>query len=72
VSDTDRKSIARSLGEFFGHIYRGARADVSKEQGTERRVVSHKEETEVRDTPRGKVTLKRTIIEEVELPEDER
>ncbi|MBX3359700.1 MAG: hypothetical protein KF745_14870 [Phycisphaeraceae bacterium] len=58
-----RKSIARSLGEFFGHIIKGAGADVSRD----RKVVSQKVEEQTKDTPEGKVTLRRTTIEEVEL-----
>ena len=70
MTDTNRKSIARSLGEFFGHIYRGATADVRKEPRDRSRVVSEKTETEQRETERGKVTIRRTIIEEVDLPEE--
>jgi hypothetical protein len=70
VSDTNRKSIARSLGEFVGHIYRGATADVQKENEPSNRVVSEHHESEQRDTARGSVTIRRTIIEEVDLPEE--
>ena len=54
----------RSLGEFFGHIARGVKADVkpSKPQEVRRTV-----EEETRDTPEGKITLRRTTIEEVEI-----
>ena len=72
VSDTTRKSIARSLGEFVGHIWKGATADVRQHQGAPPRVVSEKRETEQRETPRGTVTIRRTIIEEVDLPEENR
>ncbi len=60
------KSISRSLGEFFGHIYRGIRTDPSEQ----RREVGRRTETETRETPRGKVTIRRTIIEEVDLSTD--
>jgi len=54
----------RSLGEFFGHIARGVKADVKPAKPQEvRRTV----EEETRDTPQGKVTLRRTTIEEVEI-----
>lgn len=57
------KSIARSLGEFFGHIYRGIRTDPSEQ----RHEVSRNTVTETRDTPRGTVTLRKTTIEEIDL-----
>jgi len=62
-----RKSLMRSLGEFVGHIVQGARTDPSKEQ-TQRRVMRHDvQEEERRTTEGGKVTLRRTTIEEVEF-----
>lgn len=57
------KSLARSLGEFFGHIYKGIKADTSEQA----KRVSRRTEQETRDTPRGTVTIRRTIIEEVDL-----
>ncbi len=57
------KTIARSLGEFFGHIYKGFTTDPAKP----RREVSRSTQSETRQTPSGKVTLRRTTIEEVEL-----
>lgn len=57
------KSLARSLGEFFGHIYKGITADTSEHK----KRVNRRTETETRETPRGKVTIRRTIIEEVDL-----
>jgi hypothetical protein len=62
MGKSDDKSIARSLGEFFGHIVRSVKADPSKQ------VVSKRTEREVRDTPAGKVILRRTTIEEIEIP----
>lgn len=58
-----KKSIMRSLGEFFGHIAKGVRTDVEKERQVTRREV----EEEHRDTPSGRVTIRRTTIEEVEI-----
>lgn len=57
------KSLFRSLGEFFGHIAHGIKTDPAKP-----RVVKKTVEHEQRDTPQGPVVLRRTIIEEVELP----
>lgn len=54
------KTAMRHLGEFFGEVWKGIRADpapraVSRTRVEERRV----------ETPAGHVTLRRTIIEEV-------
>jgi hypothetical protein len=58
----------RSLGEFFGHIAHGFRADVRKDG----RVLRHETEERTEDTPQGTVTLRRTVVEEVELRPDDR
>ena len=52
------------LGAFFGHVVKAVRTDVAP------RPVEVRRQTQVqsRDTPAGPVTLRRTIIEEVELP----
>jgi len=65
-SDSDRLSLARNLGRFFGHVKRGFTAPAQPE----RRTVETRRETteEPCDTPRGRVTLRRTVIEEVDLP----
>lgn len=62
-----KKTVARSLGEFVGFIWRGIRADVSREP-THRREVRRCVEEEPREVPGGKVILRRTTIEEVEYP----
>ncbi|MFZ2875559.1 MAG: hypothetical protein WAZ94_13885 [Phycisphaerales bacterium] len=54
------KSTMRHLGEFFGEVWKGIKADpatraVSRTRVEERRV----------ETPTGQVTLRRTIIEEM-------
>lgn len=72
----------RSLGEFFGHIAQGVRTDPTKPAvsapapnlqsaesgppGAERRLVRHTVEEAHQQTPQGVVTIRRTIIEEVE------
>ncbi|MBL9148822.1 MAG: hypothetical protein JNM94_09035 [Phycisphaerae bacterium] len=58
MSDDEKKSLMRSLGEFFGHIAQGIKTDPTKKEV--RRTVE--EETR----PDG-VILRRTTIEEVEL-----
>lgn len=63
-----RKSIMRSLGEFFGHIAHAVRTDPARPDPRGRTVTRQTVEEEQRDTPQGPVRLRRTIIEEVELP----
>lgn len=64
----ERKPLARSLGEFFGHILRAVRANPGATSPGARAEVRRETTTETRDTPAGPVTLRRTTIEEVELP----
>jgi hypothetical protein len=52
-----KKTLARSLGEFFGHIAKGVKTDPSK------KVLRKEVEEEQRDG----ITLRRTTIEEIEL-----
>ena len=68
MAQNREKSTMRSLGEFFGHIMRGVRTD--PERAPRRRVIPGKTFTEVetRETPAGRVVLRRTIVEEVVLP----
>ncbi|MCC6426178.1 MAG: hypothetical protein IT435_05095 [Phycisphaerales bacterium] len=61
MPDPSNKSIARSLGQFFGHIFHGIKADPAK------RVVRKDVQTEERQTSMGKVVLRRTTVEEIEL-----
>ena len=58
------KSIARSLGEFVGHIVHGIKAKPES-----KKTVVHRHEVE--EEQRGEVTLRRTTIEEVEFKEPE-
>ena len=58
----------RSLGEFFGHVWKGVRTDPAPPRQVVRKDV---QETTV-ETPRGPVTLRRTTVDEVELPRDPR
>ena len=63
MSDTNKKTLMRNLGEFFAHIVKGVKTDVKKEQKTEHKVVSKTVEEE----DRGDVVLRRTTIEELEI-----
>ncbi|MHC4908089.1 MAG: hypothetical protein ACYTF9_00010 [Planctomycetota bacterium] len=53
------KTIARSLGEFLGHIVKGIKTDPA------RKVV--RQSTEERTSDDGRMILRRTTIEEIEV-----
>lgn len=55
------KSVMRSLGEFFGHVWKGVTTDPHKT------VVAKKVQEHTSQTPKGAVTLRRTTIDEVEI-----
>ena len=59
MSRSKDKSLMRSLGEFFGHVYKAIRTDPAK-----KRVILKKTEEEEK---RGDITLRRTTIEEIEI-----
>ncbi len=63
----ERKGLMRSLGEFVGHIAHAVKTPANKGK---KREVRREVETELRDTPQGKVTLRRTTIEEIEVNKD--
>ena len=63
MTGQEPKSIMRSLGEFVGHVAKGIRTDPSAPKTTEVR-------REVETERRGDVVLRRTTIEEVEMPAD--
>lgn len=54
----------RNLGEFVGHIVKGAKTDPSKRK----HVVRHDTE----EQQRGNMTLRRTTIEEIEIRDERR
>lgn len=56
-----------SLGSFFGHIWKGIKTDPTAPAKPTRHEVRREVETEERQTPDGKVILRRTTIEEVEV-----
>jgi hypothetical protein len=59
MSDSKRKPLMRSLGEFFGHIVKAVRTNPSKEQT----LISKSVEEE----DHGNITLRRTTIDEIEI-----
>ena len=68
MAEKPPKSLMRSLGEFFGNIARGVTEPVGKAKPHE---VKRTVEEETRQTPEGKITLRRTTIEEVEIKKPE-
>jgi hypothetical protein len=56
---SSQKSLARNLGEFFGHIIKAA-----KSQPTTRKTVSRT----VEERQDGNVVFRRTIVDEIEVP----
>jgi hypothetical protein len=60
TGSSDKKSIARSVGEFVGHIVEGVKTDPSEDRTAEVRRT-------VEETTQDGVVLRRTTIEEVEF-----
>ncbi len=74
MASPPKKSIARSVGEFFGHVVKGVKADPrSAPQATTGVPAARRETTseEVRSTPAGPVIFRRTVVEEVIFPKPE-
>jgi len=67
MDQKDKKSLSRSLGEFFGHIWKGVQEPVG---GAAPQIEFQREETteQVRETEQGKVIVRRTVVEELEIP----
>jgi hypothetical protein len=63
MGQNEDKSIMRSLGEFFGHIVRGAKTDPSENDSRQTQEVGRQVQEEHRDG----VVLRRTTIEEIEF-----
>jgi len=66
--DSD-KSLARNLGEFFGHLYSGVQAP-PKTPDKRTQTLRNETQEESRPAPGGKVTLRRTTVEELEYEPD--
>ena len=64
MGNPEKMSLARSLGAFFGHIAKGVRTDPAAPQTIRRETTTE----EPRETPAGKVVLRRTVVEEVIVP----
>src|SRR5262245_34323528 len=63
-------SLMRSLGQFFGEVWKGVASDPAKLRRQGRVTKRHVEQKSV-DTPDGKLILRRTTIEEIIVPPDE-
>lgn len=64
MADQRKPGLARSLGAFVGHIWRGVKTspEEANRQEVRRDVQEHVEQTD-----KGAVVARRTIIEEVEF-----
>lgn len=67
ASPSDKPTLMRSLGAFFGHVWAGVKADPAARPDAARQVV--REDVEERQQPlpdgSGSVTLRRTTTEEI-------
>ena len=64
MSSGDKPTIARSLGAFVGHIWRGVTANPEESRTTE---VRRDVEESVEETDEATIIARRTTIEEVEV-----
>jgi len=67
MTGPSKKSLMRSLGEFAGHVWHSIRTPV--EDG--RREIRREVEEHSHEAPGGRVTVRRTTIEEVEYERGE-
>ncbi len=69
MPDPSKPSLFRSLGQFVGHIAKGVKTDPASEPKTvEKRVeVEERIEQAPEQLGGGKMTVRRTIIEEIEV-----
>jgi hypothetical protein len=70
VSGRNDKSLARNLGEFFGHIWSGVKSD-PKKPGATKQTLRRDVEERTEPAPGGKLTVRRTTVEELEYEPDE-
>jgi hypothetical protein len=70
MAQGDQKSLARSLGQFFGHLIHSAKSPTPPATRDKQEVRRHVEQEQIQ-TPQGPVVLRRTIIEEVEIKRPE-
>jgi len=59
LTNSDKKPLMRSLGEFVGHLYKAVRSDPN----TSRRILNKTTQQQ----RRGTITLRRTTTDEIEI-----
>ena len=66
-----KRTLARSLGMFVGHIVKAVQADPSDgdPRTVDRRTTTHEETSRTDEGER--VTLRRTVVEEIEISRDD-
>ena len=62
---TEPKTLMRNLGEAFGHLWKAATTNVTTD--IERTTIKREVEETHHDSPEGRVTVRRTTIEEIEI-----
>jgi len=67
TNPSDHKSLSRSLGEFFGHIWKGVQTPVDPPP-PQKQILKHETTEQARETEQGKVIVRRTVVEELEIP----
>lgn len=61
------KTLSRSIGEFFGHIWKGVQQPVDSAPA-QTQILREETTRQTRETQQGTVILRRTVVEEVEVP----
>ncbi len=62
-------SLPHAIGQFVGHIWKGVRTDTSS-SGSSERVGKRTQEHRTVDADGRQITLRRTIIDEIEITPD--
>lgn len=69
MADTEKKTLARSIGEFVGIIAEAVKTDVTAPKPV---VVREEVQEKVVETENGKITLRRRVVDEVEAAKPKR
>ena len=71
-TSTQQGGLARSLGQFFGHIWKGVRTSPADKDNRERIEIKREVQEEQIEGQDGaeRMTLRRTVIEEIEMKRD--
>ena len=68
MTDEKSKPLLRNRGEFVGHVWKGIRTDPAPKEGDAKR---HEVKRTVEEEKQGRMTLRRTTIEEIEYRDEE-